>query len=108
MTSPYDENWNLDIAPIDALTVEQAQARLLAARNAAEWKSASSDLELAARKAPRSVEGDATHEWRADLGTWVACGKCGIVRRADRLHRPCAGHPPVISPRAHRCNGGRA
>ncbi len=56
----------------------------------------------------RSIENDATHEWSATIAPlWDVCAKCGVVRRADRMHRPCPGKPPQISPRAHRCNGGK-
>jgi hypothetical protein len=94
MTSPYDENWNLDIAGSPWWTIANDPL--------------ADTVTFVYKPLPRSIEGDATHEWRNDLGSWVTCGKCGVVRRADRMHRPCTGHPPVISPRAHRCNGGRA
>jgi len=54
----------------------------------------------------RSAAGDSTHVWSTSF-EWPACVMCGIVRRADRMHRPCPRQLPVISPRAHRCHGGR-
>lgn len=43
----------------------------------------------------RDTKGDATHSW------WIfdnieCCKACGIVRRADRQHKPCVG-PVKIS-----------
>lgn len=38
----------------------------------------------------RNAAGDATHEWFLWHGL-ESCKKCGIVRRADRLHKPCKG-----------------
>jgi hypothetical protein len=67
----------------------------------------------AATSAPeaRSLDGDATHEWatehRGVASPWEFCRRCGVVRRSDRMHRPCTGRTPPISGRAHRCNGGR-
>lgn len=59
----------------------------------------------------RSLAGDATHSWakehRGVSSPWEFCTACGACRRADRMHRPCVGRPPMISSRAHFCNGGR-
>jgi hypothetical protein len=41
----------------------------------------------------RSIDHDASHAWHIRLGL-ECCRACGIVRRADRMHRPC--HGPVV------------
>lgn len=82
MTSPYEDNWP----------------------GVAEVVASAPDV--------RSLAGDATHSWakehRGVSSPWEFCTACGICRRSDRMHRPCTGMLPLISSRAHRCNGGRS
>lgn len=43
-------------------------------------------------KPERNAAGDATHKWiNVDGHDWQACADCGLVRRRDRMHRPCKG-----------------
>jgi hypothetical protein len=34
--------------------------------------------------------GDETHEW-FDFSGMICCRQCGIVRRRDRMNKPCRG-----------------